>query len=78
MPAVKFHADEVDIKVFPMCIDDVIEFNLVSFCTELQRFLVRQKYHSLENLYEFCSLPWNVLGVSSEYVFPILLALGCL
>jgi hypothetical protein len=66
----------VDVKVFPMCIADVTEFTSVIFWIELQQFLVRQKYHSLESLYQFCSLACRVLSVSSKYVFPVLIPLG--
>jgi hypothetical protein len=61
----------VDVKDFPVCIVDAIEFSSVYFWIELRQFDVRQKYHSLENLYEFCSLANSVLCVSIEYVFPI-------
>jgi hypothetical protein len=39
-----------------MCTVDATEFTLVCFWTELQLFLVRKKYHSLESLYKFCSV----------------------
>jgi hypothetical protein len=68
----------VNVKVFTVHIVDVIEFSLVCFWIELRQFLVRQKCHSLESLYEFFSLACSVLSVSSEYVFPILVLLGCL
>jgi hypothetical protein len=68
----------VGVKVLPVCFVDAIEFTFVCFCIELRHLPVRQKYNSLETLYEFCSLPCSVLSVSSECVFPILVALACL
>jgi hypothetical protein len=68
---VKFHPTVVDVKVFPMCIVHVIEFTLVCFWLELRQYLVRQKYHSLKNLNEFCCLSCNVLRVSSQYFFAL-------
>jgi hypothetical protein len=68
----------VDAKVFPKRIVDAIEFTLVCFWIELQQFLIRQKYYSLESLYLFCSFACSVLSLSGEYIFPILFAFGCL
>jgi len=42
---------------------------------QLQQFLVRRKYRSLEGLYEFCSLTCNI---SSVGLFPVLITLGSL
>jgi hypothetical protein len=60
----------IDVKVFPVCIVDMIEFTLVFFWIELWQLLVRQKYHSLESLYKFWPLAWSILSVSSGNVFP--------
>jgi hypothetical protein len=59
-----------------MSIVNVTEFTSVDFWIEMQQFLVRKKYHSLESLYEFCSLACSVLSISSQYTYPILVALG--
>jgi hypothetical protein len=64
-----------DVKVSPVCIADATVFTLVCFWIELQQFLFRQKYHSLESSYEFCSLACSILSKSSGCVFPILVAL---
>jgi len=42
----------VDVKVFPMCIVDTTEFTLVCYWIELQQFLARQTYHSLQSSYK--------------------------
>jgi hypothetical protein len=39
------------------------------FWIELQQFSLRQKYHSLTSLYEFCSLACSVLGVRTSMFF---------
>jgi len=51
-----------------MCTVNAIEFTLDPFWIELQQFLDKQKYYSLESLYEFCYLVCSVLSVSSEYI----------
>jgi hypothetical protein len=58
-----------------MCTVDATEFTSVCFWIELLQFLVREKYHSLESLYEFHCLACSVLSISSECVFPILVSL---
>jgi len=75
MPLVMFHVISSNVTVIPVCIVDMIEFTVVYVCIELWQFLVRQKYHSLESLYEFCSLACSVLSVSRKYLFPVLVAL---
>jgi hypothetical protein len=68
-----------DVKIFPMCIADATEFASVCFWIELWQFIVREKCNSLEIIYEFCSLACSILTkVSSECIFPTLVALGCL
>jgi len=66
------------VKVLLMCDVVAIEFTLVCFWVELQLFLVVQKYHSLESLYEFCSLTCSVVSVSSDCILTALVAFVCL
>jgi hypothetical protein len=42
----------VGVKDFPTCNDDANEVTLLSFCRELRQFHAKQKYHSLQSLYE--------------------------
>jgi hypothetical protein len=57
---------------------DATEFTLVCFCLEFLQFLAGQKYHYVGSLYELYSLACIVLSISNEYIFTVLVPLGCL